>query len=53
MHIHIELEGTPPTGTVHPPGRADDPQRFVGWLGLLRALSALAENQPRGPREGA
>lgn len=42
MKIEIEFEGTPPTGTVHPTDPSEQTQRFVGWLGLLRALSAIA-----------
>lgn len=46
MDVLIRLERTePPAGTVLPPrdtNAADpDPLPFVGWLGLLRALSEI------------
>jgi hypothetical protein len=46
MDVLIRLERTePPAGTVLPPRHANsagaDPVPFVGWLGLLRALSEI------------
>ena len=46
MDVLIRLERTePPAGTVLPPGDTNasrpDALPFVGWLGLLRALSEI------------
>jgi hypothetical protein len=49
MDVLIRLERTePPTGTVLPPRHATstgaDPVAFVGWLGLLQALSEVVRS---------
>lgn len=44
MVIHVEIDATaPPVGSVHVLGGV--PRPFAGWLGLLRALSDLLEEE--------
>jgi hypothetical protein len=57
MDVLIRLERTePPAGTVVPPrdtiAAGPDPLLFVGWLGLLRALSEIVRTATDRAVEG-